>query len=485
MALTVDQLIEEKNGQYSFFDSCYEIEKENEIEDSFFKVILCFRKEILELLKVKEEYPNHEKLLNTSVLEAYKQMTKPKFDSFIKRYLEWFDSYPYKEILEKYEDSYSTDYHNVGKVFLIYLHFFVYEESIVNCLNQELCLRMEKFIEVDHLPYKGKYAYIKNVEMAKRKKLRVDGYIVYRIKPFLQKMEKIASQVSKVSSEYEKIMQNMITKEQIRGLIQVEMQNIIGDESLHNAIFEQGSKYVEEKNQEVLAMLFLKYLEICVYDNTEAYQNENLLKFIFKIEDYVIFHLENSFSLSQNQEKTYLYAKEQVAKRISKYVNKEGNSLVEVLKDYDKLVVFKEGHQLKMIEEEENVEDFPNTYSEEEIKQKLEVFLETIFRLSKNLDKDKLPIFTEGLEKERNVSCTIALEYLYRFVYKVSKDYFLEKESLANLENYIASCEDFKVSCSNLCLAKSILLDRVNRRNVLATPYTKSLIQKTLQSRTN
>lgn len=441
--------------------------KEKEIIDTFVDFVTDSRKEVSELLKIKEEYSRYKNFLNEVEWENYKNFVKNKFEDFIERYFNWFDFYNYEEILKKYED-FSTDYHNVGKVFLIYLHSFVYEESVVNQLNQELNVRMENFVIADQVRYSDRYySYIKNVELVKRQKLRVDGYIVYRIKPFLQRIERITNQIKNISGEYERTLKEITTKTQIREMINEELKCLRDDESLYKTIFEQGSEYVKEKNQEVLALLFLKYLELCVYYGTVEYPNKAFLQFVTKIEDYVVYHIENNFCFTEMQEKTYAFAKEQVAKRIENYVNKEGNYLLSVLKDYDKLVYFKNSFQLKMIEEHDNLEDIPTVYSKEEIEQKLEVFLGTVFMLSRSLNKERVPIFSNGLEEQRDIALTLALEYLNRFVYSISKDYFLEDENIICLENYIAICEDFKVREPSLCLAKSTLYERVNLRNIL------------------
>lgn len=466
---------EEKSGQYSFFM----IEKqEGQSQDSFLHFIYDIRYEVSQLIKAREEYLKYEALhLEDNKWEKYKKSIKEKFEDFIIRYFEWFDSFSYEEILKKYED-FSTDYHNVGKVFLIYLHYFVYNESVVMQLNHEVCIRMENYVLADQVRYSDReYVYTKNIEMAKRQKLRVDGYIVYRIKPFLQKMDFLLNSIKGVS-KYEKTFKAITSKEQIRREITEEIKKIREDESLYSAIFEQGQEYVKEKNQEVLAMLFLKYLEMCVYYKGIESQEETMQNFISKLEDYVVYHFDNSFCLTKSQEETYELVKERVAKRIKNYVNKVGGGFFKILSDYDKLVDFKDTQKFKMIEEQENTDEIPKVYSQEEIQQKLGLFLGTVFLLPKALEKEKLPIFLNELKEERDVCLLLSLEYLNRFVYKFAEDYLLDDENIVCLENYIASCEDFKVWDSSLCLAKAKLYARVNARSILKEEHHRKKVLK-------
>lgn len=477
MALVVDEFLKDKNGQYSFLNISCSNSKDEKIEDTFFNFVTDSRKEVLELLKIKEDYLKYKNLLNEVEWEKYSSTVKMKFETFIERYFIWFDSYPYEEILKKYED-FSTDYHNVGKVFLIYLHSFVYQNGIIDQLNQELCIRMENFVMADPVRYSDKYyAYTKNVEMTKRQKLRVDGYIVYRIKPFLQKMERIEKSIKNASSEYEREFQKITIQTQMREMLNEEIQNIRNNESFYQAIFEQGSEYAKEKNQEILALLFLKYLELCVYYGTVEYPSKAFQQFVAKIEDYVLYHLENSFCLTKMQEKTYNIVKEQVGKRLANYVDKEGNSLVSIIKDYDRLVDFKKSFQYKMIEERDSVEDLPQVYNKKEVKQKLEVFLTVVFMLTKSTNRERMPIFSEELKEQRDTALTLALEYLNRYVYSVSAEYKLEETAIICLEKYISSCNDFKVTSASLCLAKSMVYNRVNIRNILKGSSRRKVLQ--------
>ncbi len=259
-------------------------------------------------------------------------------------------------------------------MFLLYLHHFVYKEGVSNQFNPSVCIRMENFVLADSVRYSSRdYAYIKNVEITKQKKLRVDGYIVYRVKPFLKEMEQLLKKLENLENEESKL-QELVINEKIRSEIKKEMDIIRKDTSLYSAIFERPNEFIEEKNQEILAIFFLKYLEMNVYFGTREYPDKIFQKFVAKIENYVVFHLENSFCLTKSQKKTYELALGEVAKRMISFVNREGNVLLEKLKDLDTLVAFKKTKKFKMIEESENTRELPNVYSEIEIKENLKFF---------------------------------------------------------------------------------------------------------------
>ena len=62
MALYMDNLIEEQNGQLSFFSLSHNKEKEVDVkEQSFIKFVDKTHKKILKLMKLKEQYQEYEK----------------------------------------------------------------------------------------------------------------------------------------------------------------------------------------------------------------------------------------------------------------------------------------------------------------------------------------------------------------------------------------------------------------------------------------
>ena len=122
----------------------------------------------------------------------------------------------------------------------------------------------------------------------------------------------------------------------------------------------------------------------------------------------------------------------------------------------------------------------PNVYGAEEIQVKLEVFLGTVFVNASTSNKNRIPLYLEGLQETKNLTLDLALVYLHRFVYSVSEDTRLEDKFVCLLEDFIIS-ENFKVTEPSLCLAKSILQARSNAR----TLSNVTLARKILKSSTN
>lgn len=443
---------EERNGQYNFLET---LELNTELQNkTISNFIVSVRKEMADLQKIKRKIEKYQNFYSEYLEEANKE-----FESFIIDYFQQFDFFSYEKILEEYFENYSTDYHNLGKFFLYYLQTFVYKKSKIENLNEELCIRMENFVLMDPIKYRREY--LETLEMVhERKKLRVNGYIVYHGKPLLEKISTLTNSKT-LSLELHKKVKEMLE-----------------DTTYQECIFEQGKEFMEEESEQILSILFLHYLEKCVYYNSFEYPNDNFKKLVVKIENYVVFHLPMAFVLDKKQEKILEMARGEVAKRVANYVKKESPKLFSMLKDYDQLTKFKKANKLKMIEEGTDLSALPKNVSKEEMCFALETFLNIVFQCTISISSSNLPIFLEGYEPERDISLTLALEYLNRFIYKISRTYKIEENTIANLENHIAFCKSFKVNDANLCYAKSILLDRVNRRNVLTTPYTRSLSQK-------
>lgn len=450
---------EEKNGQYNFFDIVKQ-DDNSEIEN-ISDFIGYVRNKMSLLQKLKKEIEKYQDFYPNYLEEA-----KKEYNHFIEDYFKRFDFFSYENILENYFENYSTDYHNLGKLFLYYLQTFIYKESKVQDLNNALCIRLENFILIDPIRYRREY--LETIEIVhERKKLRVNGYIVYHFKPLLEKL-------------------NAIDNSSLLALeLHTTINEMINNPVYQECIFEQGREYLEEESEQILSVLFLHYLEKCAYYNSFSHPNDSSKKMIAKIENYVIFHLPIDFILDKKQETVLEMAKREVAKRMAQYIEKESTKLFVMLKDYDQLETFKKSNKLKGINDETDINALPQNIDSEEICFAFETFLSTVFQCTASISSENLPIFLEGYEIERNISLTLALEYLNRFVYAVRKDFKIEDEAITNLENSIASCKNFKVSKPDLCYAKSILLDRVNRRNVLKIPYTRTLEQKSLQSRIN
>lgn len=485
MALYMDNFVEEQNGQYSFFTlSKNENNKQIDLqEQSFIKFVDKTHKKILKLMKLKEQYQEYEKKkLSDTERKKFIMDTEKVFRDFIDAYFEEFDTYDYDEILKYYEEC-STDYHLVGKLFLFYLHTFVYKNNIIDEMNEPTFIRMENFVTSDPVSYNRdrECTYILEYEMKKRKKLRVDGYVLYYIDPVLKKIKCAEQNLFEIESAFHDLTV-MVEQKKIGEIINSEIQKIRNDESLQEAIFAQGEEYIKKEQSAILAVFFLKYLEYCVYFDSFEKPNGMHRKFVSKVENYIIYHLNDSICLTKKQEKVFEVVKKQVAKRIGSYVEKEGNMFLEMLQDYDQIVAFQKRNQPKLIDasDEEEIEDLPNVYSAEEIQVKLEVFLRTVFVNASTSNKNRIPLFLEGLEEQKNLTLYLALVYLHRFVYSVSEDTRLEDKFVCLLEDFIIS-ENFKVTEPSLCLAKSILQARSNAR----TLSNVTLARKILKSSTN
>ena len=470
------QFFEEQNGQYSFFDIKF---KKNKLqgEDALLLFIQNSHKRALELKGLKEEYQKFESLsLDEEDKKKYRLSVNQLFTSFIKDYFSNFFHFSYEEILKKYEN-FSNYYHLLGKLFLFYLDTFIYNNQTENIFDENLVIQMENFIEADTTKYRDPYyVSIIKTKLLEHKKLRVNAYILYHLQPFLDKVKQIA----KTFTETEEIeLLHFGKRKEVGAQIYNEMKRLQEDSLLQTTIFKESREFIEKENQDILVVLFLKYLEYCVYFDSYDYPNERFNHFVAKIEDFVVFHFHDTICLSNVEEKVYSLAMKGVAERLSSYVKKEGQSLLSVLHDYDTLQHLQSSGKFKMIAWEEPKDNLATVYSEEEIKFKLKTFLETVFMLSNNIDKKRLPIFLAGFEAVRNVALKLGLEYLWRYVYSISEEEKFDDYFVIRLENFIASC-DFLVREVPLCAAKSILYKRVNVRNVFKEP---SLRRKVLKSK--
>ncbi len=346
---------------------------------------------------------------------------------------------------------------------MFYLYEFVYNQQTEQIFDEDLVIQMENFIEVDSIKYRDPYyVSILKTELQEHKKLRVNSYILYHLQPFLEKMKQTFSTYLEEEMELAKIGK----RKDVGNQLYSEIKKLQEDHNLQTTIFKQSKKFISEENQDILVVLFLKYLEHCVYFDSYAYPNEKSKSFVAEIENFVIFHFRDTVCLSVQEEKVYSIAMKQVASRLSTYVKKEGQNLTMALKEYDALERFKNSSQYKMIAYEEERNDLPTLYSKEDLQFKMKTFLEKVFLLSKDTNKKRLPLFLEGFEAERNKALKLGLEYLERFIYSISEEESFDDDFVKRLENLLASC-DFHVKEGHLCSAKSILYKRVSVRNTL------------------
>ncbi len=471
MAVTLEEQIsigilkEEIDGQYSFIDVSKISTSDQEEDDfenldvSFWHFIQYTNAEIKRLngyLKNFRELKEKTTVRNTEEINTLFKKLQKDFEDFIDVYFAKLDEFTpdedsYAKILDKYEKDPSS-YHRLGKLFVEYLFTFVYKDSGIDSLKDAKVIRVENFIEADPWKYSSAHGKAVLETIQNRQKLRVENYIVFHGEPLLEKLTVLADTKElgfELHSEIKKIQDNKV---------------------LQKVIFESGNEsFISSHQEEILAVLFLHYLEKCVYYDSFQYPNVKVQEFVAKIENYVICHFSNDFKLSKRQEKVYQDAKNRVALRLKEYVNQKYEDLSFVLRDFDSLEDFKKSGKLRMIEEHDDISSLPKVYSQEEVKQKLETFIQVVFMVSKNYKKENLPIYDEELKEQKHKAMMIALEYLDRFVYSVSTDYLITDRQIARLEGYIDGSSDFKLNDQNsrLCVAKSTLYARVGRRNTL------------------
>ncbi len=437
----IDEYNEEINGQLNFLGI------EEQLNSSFLELINFSKIAIKKLILLKEEMINDD----SKGLFYYQNI----YENLFKDYFNMYDYFDLEDLIIRYEN-YSSLYHNLGKWFIFYLGNFIYKGSYVNCLNVELYIKMENFIKMDPIKYNDKFSKSILEIIDKRNKLRVENYVIYYAKPFLEKMEVI--------------LDSLKLDEELFDIVK----KLLDDKILRDKIFEQIRYPKEDEKNIILGTLFLKYLEKRVY--VESYNNyiAKIKKFNSQIEDYVVFNMVDINKFSSKQKEILEIAKCQVSKRLSTFILEQKDKINLMLNDFDRIEDFRKNGQIRIIESEDDISSLPVPYSEDEVRLKLETFLRSIFRSTSYVDD--LLIFRDELKNLRNEVLEIALEYLYRFVYKVSEYYKMDDTFIMTLENSIIKCNDFslKNSSSELCYAKSILLSRVARRNILSSSLVRN-----------
>ncbi len=187
-----------------------------------------------------------------------------------------------------------------------------------------------------------------------------------------------------------------------------------------------------------LGQVFLFYLD------TFAYQK----KLEFFVDDLDCLWLEN-FVLADPTKYKDDYSIHIVNKMLER---KNGQCCTEKLKELD---------TNSSKESEEYKQKFMDTKGE------LEKFLKSTFSFPVEGEKVATAVFVKQSEMDIYSALSIAMAYLSRFVYSISPDYLVEDVWIISLENCIARYSDFHVYTPKLCLAKSMLLARVNARNSL------------------
>lgn len=405
--------------------------------DTFLKFLKKAHEEIKRLNKRLEERQHF--IEKYEVPYPFLEDLQKDFSIFIKWYFQIFHTMNLETVYDLYSD-FPSEYHNLGKLFLNYLEIFVFNEDELTLLNDEDVLLIEKFIENDPVKYRNSYlSTLKKIK--NREKLRAGNYIVVHIEPILKRLEKYGND----------------SLDQME--IDIETKKICSNPIMQSVIFEQGDElYIKEHEQEIMAIFFCYFLE-------RNYKNSEFKNFIPKIENYIIHHFSFQLSLSKKHIKMVELVRKNVALRTKKYVEEEYKNLKESLNQYDQNLKNKKNGIVQILTTKEDVSSFPILYSENQIKEKMIVFLESIFMFTRNRESTILPIYEEDLKPQKFQAMEIALEYLERFGYSGKNT--LAEDWIERLEDLLYEENDFQISSPILCATKSRLYARVANRRII------------------
>ncbi len=451
-------LSEELNGQYNLFSPGEAVL----IKD--FQALRSYTKQGFKLFeKVKKEILTYGEEISFSLFSRYQEV----LEEFIVGYFRLYDYFSLEEILENYETE-SNEYHTLGRYFLFFLHTFVYKDSIIHRLNESLFIQMENFISHDFVPYRKEYDKTVLAEIKKRKNLRVENYLVYDGELFKDLLTSIVSLKTEQSN-------SLVFDSELA--IKDAVVCFLEDKDYRKSIFEQHelSENKEEKNG-FISIALLEYLDQYGYEEEKNFPSSSIKKRIEEMEDLVVLCFSRTFQLSTHQELVYEMIKEKVALRVQTYVRDEAPKLFTMLKNYKELETFFASCKKRVISEYSS--ELPEVYSKEEVKMKLEVFLVSVLYHTRSFEKENIPLFVPSLKEERNMVFTLALSYLYLFVYSVSVDCAYEDSFVCRLEKYIGSSNDFQIYDPNLCKAKSILYTRENLRMLSDVGQARKILKK-------
>lgn len=440
--------MEETNGQLSFLkseDSLLE-SQEPSIVDYARGQIKMFQSKIRMMTEIESRRMDSITLLKLN--HALKNEMEVFISSFFKKYLfltteeQWF-----------IQENYSSEYHKLCKLFLEYLDRYVYSEGLGNKIEDSFIVQLEKFIAMDQVSFRDSYYKEIIKTIVKRNKLRVNHYLIFSGKNLLERLN------ANVSLE-EKNLAIHDLKEDVDSLIT--------NSTIHDVFLKYDSDFIEKESAGVLSMLLLYYLNQYVYlSNSNSSIPEKMVEMM---EMYIIYHMSSSFLLSKVQEETLKKVKLHVSVSLGDYIRKESLLIEKDIRDFDELEQFKKSKKFRFIEETENLDELPRPITKESLRLELEMFLNRVFMLSESHEKKYMPIFLEEMKEERHKALELGLQYLYRFGYS---NLVCDEDFIFTLEDYIASEEDFHVKDPNLCLTKSTLFSRTNKRYVSAS-YGKS-----------
>lgn len=447
--------IENKDGQLSFFEESNNLIEKEQNDPIIIEFIKKKIKSFHSKISFFEKYKNDKDL---SIVEKLKKDLKNDYDEFISSFTLMYQELSMEELLF-IQENYASEYHKLCKLLLEYLNRYVYSIGAGNKLDDTTIIQIENLVLMDQVAFRDAYYKEIKATIENRNKLRLNNYLVFDGEALLKRLNSMITREE----------QNSATKD-----LNKDITALVTNNSLNEIFYKLDSDFVLEEQKGTLSMLLLYYLERCVY-HVIVPNKEVSSKMIEKIELFIVYNFSNKFELNIGQKRTYEIVKTHVSKKLSSYIMRESERLKKCLNDFEKLEAFKNSKKYRLVEQTEDLEDFPQSISEGELKLLLENFLNTVFMLRGNLKKDNLPIFLEEMEEERHLSMELALEYLRLFVYKFAN---IENEMIFTLEDYIFAERSFHVSNSNLSLVKSKLYSRTGRRNVaLEAEKQRKLLQ--------
>lgn len=436
-------LTQDFNGQLSLFgaseNSLIVVSPYNILLDTISKGIKSFQLEISKYRLLEESNQN---------MDSIKEQSKDKFDNFIDFFIKEFNKVDLDEIIEHYEDD-ASEWHKLNKVLLFYLKNYIYNEGLVKTIDDEKASILERIISLDQIRFREEYYRLILAEMKRRKKARIENYIIYDANSFLNEVNKLIDERGENFASYS---------------IAPRVQELLSKENIFENLFVSKIELDDEKQKGILSMLFLHYLRECVYNDPK---NADLNKFIENIEFFVVVNYSPSFLLSKRQREAYEIALKNVSRRIVKYVDKNSEVLFKAIEDYDLIQNRKNKNKILMFEQNEDLEYFPEPHTSSEIRSMLETFLNSVFLLKLKLPKENLPIFCEEAEDARKTAMKLGLVYLGRYAYKEKVNDI--EEYIRELEDYIYDDITFSLSPNDmgeLFSTKSTMLSRVGVRRV-------------------
>ena len=237
-------LTQDFNGQLSLFgaseNSLIVVSPYNILLDTISKGIKSFQLEISKYRLLEESNQN---------MDSIKEQSKDKFDNFIDFFIKEFNKVDLDEIIEHYEDD-ASEWHKLNKVLLFYLKNYIYNEGLVKTIDDEKASILERIIFLDQIRFREEYYRLILVEMKRRKKARIENYIIYDANSFLNEVNKLIDERGENFASYS---------------IAPRVQELLSKENIFENLFVSKIELDDEKQKGILSMLFLHYKSFSIF----------------------------------------------------------------------------------------------------------------------------------------------------------------------------------------------------------------------------